>query len=197
MAFGKLKLETLPRPIQAAIIAVVAVGLGGVGYWFYLKDLVTTRSALRTEIAQLEAAVAQAADVESRLGQFKRELAELDIRLDELRRILPSQKETPDVLRAVQLMAAKSNLKITRFAPQPVAPRAFYSDWPIAMEVQGSYNALGSFFEKIGRFSRIVNVADIIIKNIEGSTDPARTLSSSYTATTFVYREDQGAVPGK
>lgn len=192
MAFENFKLENLPRKIQIAVVAVLAIGVAVAGYWFLLKDLVEVRGKLQTEIAGLEKAVAQASDVERRLDQFKRDLAALDVRLDELRRILPSQKETPDVLRAVQLMASESKLKIIKFAPKPVAPRTFYADWPIQMEVQGSYNALGGFFEKVGQFRRIVNVDDINIKNLEGSTDPTRTLSSTCTATTFVYREDQG-----
>ncbi|MBZ5495403.1 MAG: type 4a pilus biogenesis protein PilO [Acidobacteriia bacterium] len=197
MAFENFKLENLPRKIQIAVVAVLAIGVAVAGYWFLLKDLVEVRGKLQTEIAGLEKAVAQASDVERRLDQFKRDLAALDVRLDELRRILPSQKETPDVLRAVQLMASESKLKIIKFAPKPVAPRTFYADWPIQMEVQGSYNALGGFFEKVGQFRRIVNVDDINIKNLEGSTDPTRTLSSTCTATTFVYREDQGTVPVK
>ena len=197
MAFENFKLENLPRKIQIAVVAVLAIGVAVAGYWFLLKDLVEVRGKLQTEIAGLEKAVAQASDVERRLDQFKRDLAALDVRLDELRRILPSQKETPDVLRAVQLMASESKLTIIKFAPKPVAPRTFYADWPIQMEVQGSYNALGGFFEKVGQFRRIVNVDDINIKNLEGSTDPTRTLSSTCTATTFVYREDQGTVPVK
>jgi Tfp pilus assembly protein PilO len=191
MALGNFKLENLPRNVQLAVIGGMALGLCIVGYFFFLRDLFATRSALNTEIARLETVVAQTAEVEGRLAQFKRELATLDKRLDDLRRILPVQKETPDVMRAVQNMAADSTLKIVKFAPQAVAPRAFYSDWPITMDVQGSYNALGTFLEQIGQFRRIINVDNLIVKIIEGSTDSGQTLSASFTATTFVYREDQ------
>jgi type IV pilus assembly protein PilO len=197
MALGNFKLENLPRNVQIALIAVLAVGLAVVGYIFYLRDLVAMQSGLKAEIAKLEIAVAEATEVENRLSKFKRDIALLDTKLDELRRILPSQKETPEVMRAVQNMASDSFLKIAKFAPQPVAPRAFYADWPITMDVQGSYNALGKFLEKIGRFKRIVNVDNMVIKIIEGSTDPVRTLNASFTATTFVYREDQSNVPAK
>jgi len=197
MALSNFKLENLPRRIQIALLAILAIGLAAVFYVYFLKDMVVARSALQTEITRLEREVAKAAAAEAQLTQFKSELKELDARLAVLRRILPAEKETPEVLRSVQLMAAESNLKIVRFVPQPVAPRAFYSDWPITMEVQGSYNALGKFFEKVGQFTRIVNVNNISIKGIEGSTDPARTLNSNCTATTFVYREDVTATPGK
>jgi type IV pilus assembly protein PilO len=197
MALGNFKLENLPRNVQIALIAGLAIGLGAVGYFFYLKDAIATRSTLLGEIAKLEDSIAQASEVESRLAKFKREVAALDARLEELRRILPSQKETPDVMRAVQNMAADSSLRIVKFAPQAVAPRAFYADWPITMDVQGSYNALGSFMEKVGQFRRIINVDNITVKIIEGSTDPGRTLSANFTATTFVYRDEPVAPPVK
>ena len=197
MALSNFKLENLPRRIQIAIIAILAIGLAVVFYMYFLKDMMAIRSGLQAEIARLEQEVAKATAIEAQLAQFKSELKELDVRLAELRRILPAEKETPEVLRNVQLMAAESNLKIVRFVPQQVSPRAFYSDWPIAMEIQGSYNALGKFFEKIGQFTRIINVDNISIKGIEGSTDPTRTLNSNCTATTFVYREDLAVNPGK
>ena len=141
-------------------------------------------------VKELEKSVAQATAVAAQLDRFKRELAVLEKRLTELRSILPSEKETPQVLRSAQEMAAASALKITRFNPQPVMPRPFDSDWPILIEVRGSYNALGEFFEKISRATRIVNVDNVAIKGIVGSTDPAMTLITSCTVTTFVYRED-------
>jgi type IV pilus assembly protein PilO len=194
MAIGKLNLDNLPRKYQLLIVACLTVALLATGYWFWIKEMVDTRATLKKEIAVLEKSVAQASEVEARLNQFKADLARLDSHLESLRRILPSQKETPDVLRSVQQMAKESNLKIVKFAPQPVAARSFYSDWPISMDVEGSYNALGEFFEKIGQFRRIVNVENISVKGIENSTDPMRTLTSHYTATTFVYREDAAIV---
>jgi type IV pilus assembly protein PilO len=195
MAFASFKLENLPRRIQLAIIGVLAVVLAAVVYMLFLRPLLAEHSAIQQEIAQLEAAVAQATAVESQLNQFKREVAGLDARLIELRRILPNQKETPDVLRNVQQMASESRLQIVKFVPQPVASRGFYADWPIRMELEGSYNALGVFFEKIGRFTRIVNIDNIGVKGIEGSTDPSRTLQSTCTATTFVFEDEAGRDP--
>ncbi len=196
MALAEFKLENLPRRVQIAIVAALVIGLVALAYFFSLKNLITNRTELREEVLRLELAVSEAAAVERRLADFKSELAALDARLEDLRRILPNQKETPEVLRTVQQMASESNLKIVKFVPQPVAPHAFYSDWPIAMELEGSYNALGRFFEKIGGYARIVNVDNISIKGIEGSTDRTRTLTSNCTATTFVFREGQNDPSG-
>ncbi len=191
MSLKDLRLDNLPRSTQLIIFAIVLATLMGVFYFLYLSQWVNERDALQAEVRQLEAAVAQSNAVEGQLNRFRKELQQLQQRLTDLRAILPAQKETPSVLRSVQEMASSSNLKISKFTPQPVVPKAFYSDWPIQMHVEGSYDALGHFFEKVSAATRIINVADISIKGIESSTDFNRTLTATCTATTFVFREDQ------
>jgi type IV pilus assembly protein PilO len=190
MQFKIPRFESQPRLVQIGIIAAVIAALGVAFYVFYFRGALETRDALKAEVDKLEISIAQGTAVARQAKRFEEELKGLQARLEELRSILPNQKETPEVLRSVQQMAASSNLKIIKFQPQPVLPRTFYSDWPIQLEVQGYYDALGLFFEKIGQATRIINVENIAVKGIEGSTDPTRTLNAVCTATTFVFKED-------
>jgi type IV pilus assembly protein PilO len=176
---------------QYILFGVLALGIVGLFYYFYLMDKLVEKAALETEVSTLEAEVAQGRAFESRIAAFKQEIAILKDKLQVLRSILPGEKETPIVLRGIQQMAAASNLKILRFTPQPVMPRTFYSDWPILIEVRGNYHALGQFFEKIGQYTRIINVDNIAIKGVEGEESVPWTLSALCTATTFVFQEDQ------
>ncbi len=191
MDLKDIRLDNLSRPVQHALLAGLVLCLAVVFYMYFMKDLIRERDALKVEIVNLETSVAKMTAVESQLKEFEQELAQLKRRLADLRSILPAQKETPTVLRSVQHMAVSSNLKILKFTPKPVLTRDFYSDWPIEIEVQGNYNGLGTFFEKIGRATRIIDVGTISIQNIQGSTDPKLTLKAKCTATTFVYRENQ------
>lgn len=193
MDLKSLRFENLPFTTQLVIFGVLAVGLSAVVYMLYLQEPMAQKTQLETEVAELQARVAQGTAIHSRLKRFKEELAQIEARLRVLRAILPSSKETPVVLQSVQEMAAASNLKILKFHPQPIVPRAFYSDWPILLEVQGSYDSLRQFFSKISQSTRIINVDNISIKGIDGSTDPGLTLSATCTATTFVFREEQAA----
>lgn len=195
MAIKDYRLENLPRSTQAIIFTLIIGCLAFAFYWYFLRDLMRERRKLDDETARLERSVAQGTAIEKRLKEFKRELEQLERRLAVLQTLLPAQKETPSVLRSVQEMAASSNLKITKFTPQPVVPRVFYADWPIALEVEGNYDALGSFFEKVSKADRLIDVGSIAIKGIEDSTDASRTLLASCTATTFVFREDQVVPP--
>jgi type IV pilus assembly protein PilO len=197
MALRDYRLDNLPRSMQILLFAGVALGLIAVFYFFYMRDRLREQDGLRAEVSELEQSVAQGSAIAGQLDRFKQEVAQLERRLNVLRAILPSEKETPQILRNIQRMAAGSGLKITRFMPQPVVPRPFYSDWPILLEVRGYYDALGSFLEKIGQSKRIINVENIALKGIEGSADPTRTLNAACTAVTFVFREDLVSIPGK
>ncbi len=189
------RLDNLPRSVQILIFAVLVICLSVVYYTYYLKDFIAERKVIQADIAKLELSVAQGTAIETRLQRFKQELAQLEERLAVLQSILPAEKETPTVLRSVQQMAASSNLKILKFTPQPVIPRAFYSDWPIQIEVEGNYDGLGMFFEKVSQATRIIDVGTISIKGADTYTDSSKTLSASCIATTFVFREDQLNAP--
>ncbi len=196
MAIRDYRFENLPRPAQIAVFAVIVVCLALVFYMYYLKDLIAKRDVIDTEIAQLERSVAKGTAIENQLKRFKQELAQLEERLAVLQSILPSEKETPAVLRSVQKMAAASNLKINKFAPKPIVSRAFYSDWPIQVEVEGNYDGLGMFFEKVSRATRIIDVGDISINGMEKPPESSNTtLTANCTATTFVFREDDAPAP--
>jgi type IV pilus assembly protein PilO len=197
MTLDDYRLKNLPRWMQVLLFSLLAAGLSAVFYFFYMKGLLEERFELREEVRQLETSVAQGTAIASQLGRFKTELAKLEERLNLLRSILPAEKETPIVLKSIQQMAASSNLKMMRFTPQAVRPRAFYVDWPIGMEVQGNYDGLGLFFEKISQSTRIINVDSISIKAIDGSSDPMRTVTATCTATTFVFREEEIATVAK
>ncbi len=198
MAIKDFKFESLPPATQMVILGALAASLAAVFYMYFLKDMIADRDRLQAEVKQLEISVAQSKAVAEQAEKFKRELAELEQRLRILRNVLPDQKLTPVIFRSVQDMATMSNLKITKFNPQPVVPRAFHSDWPILVEAQGSYNALGQFFERISKSTRIINVDNIGLRGVENSTDATRTLNATCTATTFVFREEMlGASGGK
>ena len=197
MNLKDLRLKTMSRTAQAIVLLVVAGALCGAFYYFVLQKPIAEGKTLQTEIDKLQVSVGQGKAIESQLQQFKTELAQLESRLNELRKILPPEKETPIVLRSIQQMAASSNLKILKFTPQPLKAHDFYVDWPIQIQVEGNYNGLGRFFEKISRYTRIINADNIAIKGIDKSTDRARTLSASCTATTFVFQEEQAAPPAE
>jgi len=48
---------------------------------------------------------------------------------------------------------------------------------------------LAQFFERVSRFSRIINIEDLQVGALTG--DPDHTITASFRAKTFVYKEDE------
>ena len=173
----------------------VFVVLGGALYivfyiWFYgpmQQEIVEKTTKRRTLQAEVENAKTTAA----RLPEFRREVERKEATLQALSRILPSRKEVDDLLRKVQQLAAESSLDVLRFRPEATRPQDFYAEWPITLDLDGSYHNLAYFFDRLSRLSRIVNVSNL---TIEAKQDPtiSSTISASCTATTFVFIEQLG-----
>jgi type IV pilus assembly protein PilO len=193
MALNEFRFGSLSRPVQISVVAGMAICLAVLFYIYFLKDMIRHRDDLLSENHKLEISVQQITAFETRLETYKKELIQLEERLAVLQSILPAEKETPDFLKSVQQMAASSSLRINRFQPKLMVPRDFYSDWPIEIIVEGNYNGLGLFFEKMSQATRIIDVDTLSIKSIVPPADPERTLIASCNAITYVFTEDQPA----
>jgi len=181
------KIMELPQQqqIMLAVLAVAALGL----FWHQLIFPVSAQMAAMTQrVSELTAEVETARAVTARLPQFQKDVQELSIELDELKKVLPNEKETAEIVRRVEQLAVESDLSIRSFTPQATVAYEFYEDWPIRMSLEGSYNNLGLFFQRVANFQRIINVDNIEIK-VLSNPDPDRTISATCTATTFVLVE--------
>ena len=95
-----------------------------------------------------------------------------------------------DLLRRVQATATQSNLTILGFTPQAVATRELHVEWPIGLQLEGTYHDLGAFLERISNFPRIINVGEITIL-ASGDAANTGTITAQCVATTFVLLDPQ------
>ncbi|MEM8963728.1 MAG: type 4a pilus biogenesis protein PilO, partial [Acidobacteriota bacterium] len=112
--------------------------------------------------------------------------------LDKLLRILPSQRNTEELLRRIRSLTEQGDFNLMRFTPQAEQPLDFYTEWPIKVELEGTYHNLALFFDRIGRFRRIINVDQLDIaalKNNNRDERSAYTIRARFTAKTFLYNE--------
>ncbi len=185
------KIADLPQQQQIVLAVLAVAGLGF--FWFYMINEVSAEiGSQRERIVQLTNEVEAGRAVADRLPQFELEVGELEGQLDELKQVLPDEKETAEIVRRVEELAVESNLSIRSFTPQATEQHEFYQDWPIRMSLEGSYNNLGLFFQRVANFQRIINVKNIEIRALSNA-DPDRTISATCTATTFVFVEPESS----
>jgi type IV pilus assembly protein PilO len=181
-------LTKLPLAGQLGISLLLAALIGG-GFWYFWWSPKSEEEAQKR--ARLEALRADIRNLEvtaNKLQDFQREVQQLEAKLETLKRILPPEKETPDLMKKVQYLAAQSNLNIKTFTPQATLNKDFYQEWPINVAVEGTYHNLGLFFDRVGRLSRLVNVGTLRISSLSRQTISS-TITASCVATTFVFRD--------
>jgi type IV pilus assembly protein PilO len=189
-----LSLSKLPWYGQVGVFAVLALAGVGVFWNFYASPAQMSIDARQAQLATIRADIDRGLATARRLPEFRREVAQLEAQLDQLRTILPSERDVADLLRRVQTMATQSNLTIRGFTPQAVATRQLHAEWPIGLQLEGTYHNLGDFLERVSKFPRIINVTGIKIRAKPMPTD-ASTITAECTATTFVLIEPKPAAP--
>ncbi|MBN2372087.1 MAG: type 4a pilus biogenesis protein PilO [Vicinamibacteria bacterium] len=185
-------LSRLSVPQQLVLSIVLAVLILGAFWYFKWNPMVREEQQKTATLTNLQNEIRQLEVTASKLQEFQREVALLEQRLETLKRVLPAQKETDDLIRKINNLASESSLKIKVFSPQAVASREFYLEYPIELRVEGTYHNLAMFFDRISRLSRLVNASGLKI-NAARSQTAFVTIDASCTATTFVYQENAGA----
>ena len=178
-------LTRLPWKMQLAVF--VGISLAGLGAFYYFYEMPTgQRIAEREqELATVRARIDKGLATARQLPEFRKEVAELQARLESLKPILPDEKDAADLLRRVNTLAVQSNLTVQVFRPQAIATRTLHAEWPITLELEGTYHNLGVFLDRISKFPRIINIGSL---DIRGKAQPTAnaTIEVTCTATTFV-----------
>ncbi len=186
----ELSLSRLPWYGQIGAFVIVS-GLAVFGFWkFYVVEIQAEIAARQVRVNALQADVARGKATARRLPQFQAEVTELERRLENLKAVLPEEKDVADILRRVQGLATQSNLNIQRFTPQPLKQEELYASLPFRIKAEGTFHDLGFFLDRIGKFPRIINVGDISIK-ARTKAEAGVTIDAELVATTFVLQESK------
>ena len=192
-----MQLSLAKLPWYAQVGAFVALAIGGMtAFYFYYEDPAQADMALRqTQLVALKRDIATGQATARKLPEFRGQVAELEGRLDNLKAILPAEKDAADLLRRMQTVAIESHLTIKGFRPAPTVTKQLHAEWPINLDLDGTYHNLAIFLDRVGRFTRIVNISGVDVKG-KDKPDPNSTITASCVATTFVLLEKPAVKPG-
>jgi type IV pilus assembly protein PilO len=194
-----MQLPSLTKlPWYAQIGAFVALAVVGCGLFYYYYEMpVMEDIALRqASLTGLRKDIATGLTTAKKLPEFRAQVGDLEGRLANLKAVLPEEKDAADLLRRMQTVASQSNLEIRSFKPSPTVTKTLHAEWPINLELTGTYHNLAIFFDRVGKFTRIVNISSLDVK-ARDKQEGNSTVAASCVATTFVLLEKPAAVPLK
>ena len=182
MKIGNLK--ALPWYLRLTMFVAVAVVLYG-GFW-YLVTRPTRAETLQfnSEIAQLLPKNAQAQIASQRLNEFRAVYKARQEEYEELKALLPEQREITMVLQGVQDRARGNGLVLKKFSPKEDVQEGNYSGKKIEVSVTSSFASLRSFFEQLAHYQRIVSISNFQIKQVDNQTS-MKTVDATFDLTAY------------
>jgi type IV pilus assembly protein PilO len=183
-------------PWYGQVGAFAGLAIAGVAafFYFYVSPMQDEMAQRQRKLDALVGEIRKSQTIAQRLPQFRKEVSDLEARLETLKNVLPEEKDMGELLRRLQTLAVQSNLTIRTFKPSatPVA-KQIHAEVPISLQLDGAYHNLAMFFDRVSKFSRIIHISGIDIK-AKDKQEPNSTITIDCVATTFVLIESKKPV---
>lgn len=164
-----LNFRELPWFVQALVFVLVAIGLVIAGEYIPMSPVAgkrVEREAAAGRLARLQNEVSQLQVYDRRYREFQAEMISLQQQLENLRKIVPEEKQADEFIRMIQDSANSSHIQIRRITAKPIVAHDFYSDIPFELELDGPYYGVMEFYDRLRGLSRIINVSEVTLKGV-------------------------------
>lgn len=161
--------SVLKLPTSKKILILIGILCVLAGLYFYLFHIPMQNEmrVLKAELDKLMKELNEGKMITRDLEKFKGQIEKLNVELTDALTQLPNEKEIPELLKNISRLGKESNLEFTLFRPKTEEPQQFYAKVPIDLVVVGSYHNIGTFFDKIGKLPRIINVVDFSMTRVK------------------------------
>jgi len=177
-------LNGLPWYARLSLFAVVALFVYGVFWYFVTSSTRKETRELQVQINNLQKANAEAQIASQRLNEFRTAYKNKQEELEELKALLPEQRELTKVLEGIQDRARSTGLSLRKFTPKDDVQQDFYSGKKIDVSVQSSFAGLRSFFDQMAHYQRIVSITNFELKQLDNQGNN-RTVEARFDLTAY------------
>ncbi|MEK6282649.1 MAG: type 4a pilus biogenesis protein PilO [Acidobacteriota bacterium] len=182
MKFGNL--QTTPWYLRFGIFLAVGTVMYA-GFWYFItKPTRAETETVNAEIAQLLPRNAQAQIASQRLNDFRAVYKSRQEEYEELKALLPEQRELTMVLQGVQDRARTNGLILKKFMPKDDVQEENYSGKRIEVSVTSSFAALRVFFEQLAHYQRIVSITNFQLIQSDKQSG-SRTVEATFDLTAY------------
>jgi len=130
-------------------------------YQFYYVQAKEKINILREDVKKLDLEIKKYENLVKKIKVLEVQMKQRREFLNRIKKILPSEKEIPDILRQISDLAKENNLEIITFEPGKEKPQDYYNIIPLKMEIEGRFSNIVNFLNSIESLQRLVVLNDI------------------------------------
>jgi Tfp pilus assembly protein PilO len=182
MSIGNI--NGIPWYLRLGLFVVLALGVYG-GFWYFVTSGTRKETkGLQEQISVLQKANAEAQIASQRLNEFRTAYKNKQEELEELRALLPEQRELTKVLEGIQDRARTTGLSLRKFVPKDDVQQDFYSGKRIDVSVQSTFAGLRAFFDQMAHYQRIVSITNFELKQMDKQA-ASKTVEARFDLTAY------------
>ncbi len=195
------KIQKIPPKTRLVVfIAIIVVLL--IAYVLQFQIPMNTEiDQLRKSLAELQTKIQQNDTKIKKLDELRAEVKALQARLVVLTEQLPPESEVSGLLRQIQNLVNQSGLVLKLWRPDKrrTHPSGLYEEIPITLVLTGGYHSTATFFDRVGKLKRIVNILNIKMGGAKVGPSGNVDVDINCTAMTFsaVEKKVEAAQTGK
>ena len=179
----------LPRQQKIGVLAGLIVAILLLDYFLFYSPRSDEISKLTQEVENQRNERDKKKKEAANIPKLKEQMRQLDGMLKEAVAQLPDRKELPDLLTSISNKVKESGLDILIFRPRAENIQEFYAEIPVDIVVRGGFHNVATFFDEVGRLNRLVNIANIELRNPKTKEDQV-IMEVSTVATTFRFLDE-------
>lgn len=187
------KIKSLKWHLQLILLVSVAAVLYMTVWYFVTSETRAEVATLNDEIAAITAKNEAARVATQRINEFRALYASKSVEYEELKVLLPEQREITNVLQGLQDNAKDSRLVVMRFSPRDDSQQDSIMAKPVEVEVQSNFTNLREFYEKMAKLPRIVSISDFKINQLDKQSSD-KTLHAQFLLTAY-YADPEALTP--
>jgi type IV pilus assembly protein PilO len=178
------KIKNLKWYFQLLMLVTIG-GLMYTGVWYFITSETRAETEeLNTQVATLTAKNHAAEIAVEHINEFRALYAAKTQEYDELKVLLPEQREITNVLQGLQDTARDSRLVVMRFSPRDDKQEDVMMKKEVEVEVDSNFTNLRAFFDSMAKLPRIVSVTDFKLNQIDKQT-AAKTIHAQFLLTAY------------
>jgi type IV pilus assembly protein PilO len=180
----KSEMGIWPGPIKVMMGLILTLSISALAYQFAVSPAQKVNGSEmkkeRESLVELQMKAASAASI----GEYKRQMIQVQSMLNRLVSRLPTQIEIPGLLDDMNKSALESGLDIESLELMDEIVTQFYVELPISVVVKGAYQDILTFISHVSNLDRIV-----VVKEVRAIKESENTIQAIIVAKTFRYVE--------
>ena len=173
------KFSEMSVAAKAGIFFLAALLVGGAFYYLYLNPIIEENKQLQAKVTDKQAENKRLKFFEDKLPELNTQLVHLQQQLEIEKKIVPDEKEADKFMKLIHDQASAAGIEIRRYSSLPIASRQYVTEVPFQVDIDGTYDSVVRFFDRVAKLDRIINISNLQMANVK-TTGPAK-IKTTYT----------------